>query len=172
MLMSPDAQTARNALRDMCWRYEIDLKALCEELIIDWPTLQQVAQDPLMTVGAHTIDHHNLAVVDAELLEAEVAASAKLLEAAMGARPRFFAYPYGFGQAVNQTAVSAVQRAGYDAAFTTMPDTLHAGYADQLAALPRVSVNGLYQRLKYIDVLTSGVAFKLKNRGSKIAIPA
>jgi peptidoglycan/xylan/chitin deacetylase (PgdA/CDA1 family) len=172
LLLSNEQEIARKSFRELCWRYDLDLAALCDELIMDWEDVRKLASDPLMTVGAHTIDHYNLARVSPERLEMEVRSGTKLLEAALSVRPKHFAYPYGFADAMSARAVNAVIEAGFEAGFTTMPDTLTDKYGGQMGALPRVSVNGLYQRLKYIDVLASGAGFKLKNRGRRIKVPA
>ena len=42
--------------------------------------------------------------------------------------------------------------------------------AAHLAALPRVSVNGLWQDLRHLEVLLSGAAFALWNRGRRLNV--
>jgi hypothetical protein len=39
-----------------------------------------------------------------------------------------------------------------------------------LHALPRLSVNGLYQSIRHFDVLLSGAAFALFNRGRRLNV--
>jgi hypothetical protein len=40
---------------------------------------------------------------------------------------------------------------------------LFAEHAQHLTALPRISVNGAFQRMRYLDVLLSGAATALLN---------
>ena len=34
---------------------------MCRDLVLDWDGLRQLAADPLVTIGAHTIRHYALA---------------------------------------------------------------------------------------------------------------
>jgi len=61
-------------------------------------------------------------------------------------------------------------RAGYEIAVTTRPGLLFPEHADHLLALPRVSLNGLWQDLRSLDVLLSGAPFRLWNRGRRVNV--
>ena len=54
-------------------------------------------------------------------------------------------------------------RAGYEAAVTTRKGLIFSGHRDHLTALPRLSLSGSFQKLRYVDVLLSGSAFALWN---------
>jgi len=45
----------------LCARYGVDETAICRELCMSWIELKPFADDPLITIGAHTITHCNLA---------------------------------------------------------------------------------------------------------------
>ena len=53
--------------------------------------------------------------------------------------------------------------AGYEAAVTTRKGLIFSGHRDHLTALPRLSLAGEFQKLRYVDVLLSGSAFALWN---------
>ena len=38
-------------------RYGVDMKAFCEELCMTWDEIATLARDPLVTIGAHTVNH-------------------------------------------------------------------------------------------------------------------
>jgi len=44
----------------LCARYGVDETAICRELCMSWDELKPFADDPLITIGAHTITHCNL----------------------------------------------------------------------------------------------------------------
>jgi hypothetical protein len=56
-------QALRAIVRDLCKRYEVDIAAFCDELCMSWEELSKLAADPLVTIGAHTVNHVMLAKV-------------------------------------------------------------------------------------------------------------
>ncbi|MDR0716370.1 MAG: polysaccharide deacetylase family protein, partial [Azoarcus sp.] len=73
-----------------------------------------------MQIGAHTLEHPLLAVCTDAEAEAEIAAGRERLEAVLGERVRFFAYPNGKpGADYTRRHVEMVRRMGFDAALTT-----------------------------------------------------
>jgi hypothetical protein len=51
---------------------------------------------------------------------------------------------------------------------TTRPGMLFDGHRAHKTALPRISINGLWQRPGMVDVLLSGAPFALWNGGRRI----
>ncbi|MDR2260356.1 MAG: polysaccharide deacetylase family protein [Azoarcus sp.] len=73
-----------------------------------------------MQIGAHTLEHPLLAVCTDAEAEAEIATGRERLEAVLGERVRFFAYPNGKpGADYTRRHVEMVRRMGFDAALTT-----------------------------------------------------
>jgi len=147
-------EVARNA-------HNIDPMAIVDSLVMDEEELRALAEDPLVHLGAHTVTHVNLRRVADDRLKSEIDQSTALVEAYAGRRPRSFAYPYGWTSAVGAREVKAVADAGFAAAVTTQPGVLDAACLDQPTALPRVSLNGHYQKKRYVRALMSGLPFKL-----------
>jgi peptidoglycan/xylan/chitin deacetylase (PgdA/CDA1 family) len=119
-----------------------------------------MAKDPLCTIGAHTIHHHALAELPVEEAMEEITGSIARIEAEIGQRPRFLAYPYGDSLSAGEREFGLACAAGIEAAVTTRKG-LVLDHGQKLTALPRVSINGDYQQLRYLDVLLSGTAFAL-----------
>ena len=44
-------------MRDLAARYQVDIAAFCDDLCMSWQELAQLAADPLVTIGAHTVNH-------------------------------------------------------------------------------------------------------------------
>src|SRR5262249_56734123 len=85
----------RSAVRDLAGRYQVDIAAFCEELCMDWGELSTLAEDPLVTIGAHTVNHVMLAKVTERAARAEMEMSRAVIEASLGRRPDHLSYPVG-----------------------------------------------------------------------------
>ena len=59
---------------------------------------------------------------------------------------------------------------GFETAVTTRPGVLFPEHRDHLTALPRVSLNGDYQTLRYLDLFLSGAPFLLYNRLRRVNV--
>lgn len=127
---------------------------------LNWGELRMLAADPLATVGAHGISHCNLARADAATASREIGESRHVAEAFLGRPVRHFAYPYGDAGSVGPRERADVARYGFATAVTTRPGVLSASDGEGYGplALPRISLNGLYQSERFLDVLTSGLA--------------
>ncbi|MEL7229495.1 MAG: polysaccharide deacetylase family protein [Pseudomonadota bacterium] len=165
-----DEEEQRRRVREMCWLYKIDPAAITDGLMMDWDEVRQIADDPLCTIGAHTISHPALARLKKNAARLEMEQSASILEATLGQRPVHFAYPYGMKRAAGAREFALAHRCRFETAVTTRPGHLFAGHAKHLTALPRVSANGLYQRMRYFSPLTSGLPTRLANKGRRINI--
>ena len=121
--------------------------------------LAALAADPLARLGAHTETHVNLRRVPPDRLRREITGCADAIETWVGRRPVEFCYPYGWGVAVGPREIAAAREAGYRVAVTTRPGLLGYDGPEDLFTLARVSLNGLYQRRRYVGALISGLPF-------------
>jgi peptidoglycan/xylan/chitin deacetylase (PgdA/CDA1 family) len=153
----------RKAVRDLAARYHVDVTAFCQELCMTWPEIAELAVDPLVTVGAHTVDHVILAKVAESVVRAELLNSRSVIEAALGVAPRHFAYPVGDATSAGPREFRIAAELGYKTAVTTRPGVIFPQHAGHLLALPRVSLNGEFQQPRYARVLVSGAATGLWN---------
>ncbi|MCA0023056.1 polysaccharide deacetylase family protein [Mesorhizobium sp. B263B1A] len=155
---------------------EEDLRAVLRELahangvdtLMTWSEIRAIAAHPLVTIGAHTINHSNLKRLSEADARHEIVGVKSILRAELGEEPRHFAYPYGYASAVGCREVGFVRDAGYTSAVTTRHGVLRAEHAGFLHALPRISVNGRYQNLAHIRTMLSGVTTPLANAGRMV----
>ncbi|OCO99841.1 MULTISPECIES: polysaccharide deacetylase family protein [unclassified Ensifer] len=138
----------------------IDPLAITEQLTLDEAGLRRLAGSPLASLGAHTISHRSVARLGAGEARREIEDSARRVEAITGRRPSTFAYPYGDAPAVSPRDHDIVADLGFTLAVTTRPGTLGA-QASGFHALPRISLNGHFQRARYASALASGIPFRL-----------
>jgi peptidoglycan/xylan/chitin deacetylase (PgdA/CDA1 family) len=153
----------RKWINRLCASHGIDLHAMCRAEAMTWVDLRQIAADPLCTIGAHTIHHYALGKLPQEEALAEVVQSRDRIAHELGKAPDVFAYPYGDPESAGPRDFALIAEAGFKAAVTTRKGLVYRAHGDHLTALPRVSLNGGYQKLRYVDVLLSGAAFALWN---------
>lgn len=139
-----------------------------DELALDWEELKKMAKDPLVTIGAHTEHHYNLAGLDDSQLWAEVNGSKKKLEGALGRRIDHFAYPYGGRAHAGPREFSAARDAGFRSATTTRIGNLFAEHARLMHCLPRIPASGKLNRIEYFRASHSGLVPALANRLKRV----
>lgn len=144
--------------------YGYDLHQQCRDLIMDWQELRLFADEPLCTIGAHTVHHYELAKLPLEQARDEIAKSADILQAQLGRRPQHFSYPLGGPLSAGQREYDLARELGFQSAVTTRPGGLYAHHAANPHALPRVSLNGYFQARRYVDVFASGAIFSLMGK--------
>jgi peptidoglycan/xylan/chitin deacetylase (PgdA/CDA1 family) len=159
----PGEHDIRREVSALCARHGVDEGAICRELCMSWDELKPFADDPLITIGAHTITHCNLAKQTEAVASDEMATSRARIEAALQRPALHLAYPYGDRIAAGPREFALAQSAGFKTAVTTRPGMVFPGSAAHLTALPRVSLNGNYQDQRILPVLTSGAATAMWN---------
>jgi peptidoglycan/xylan/chitin deacetylase (PgdA/CDA1 family) len=137
----------------------IDPRAIVEQDIMSEAELKKLSADPLLSLGAHSMTHRNLARLSPADLQVEIIQSCKAVSAYAGKSVTSFAYPYGWQSAAGGREFVATKAAGISVAVTTQPGVLRN--LGNLTGLSRVSLNGLYQKPKYVRALISGIAFWL-----------
>lgn len=158
-----DDTEVQRAVSDLCARHGVDDAAIARELCMSWNELKPFAGDPLVTIGAHTISHCNLARESDINAACEMRISRERIENKLQKGARHFAYPYGDRTAAAAREFSMAREFGFSTAVTTRPGMLFAENAEHPTALPRISLNGNYQSARFLTVLTSGAATAMWN---------
>lgn len=137
----------------------VNPNGFARELCMDWRELRDVAEDPLIEIGAHTVSHPMLAKHPENVVRSEMVESRAAISRELGREPRHFAYPVGDLSAAGSREYAMSREVGFASAVTTRPGHLTAAHAGALHALPRVSLNGLFQTRAAVDGLLSGAPF-------------
>ncbi|MET0968484.1 MAG: polysaccharide deacetylase family protein [Tardiphaga sp.] len=153
----------RREMSTLCAQHGVDEDAISRELCLGWDELKPFAADPLVTIGAHTVTHCNLAKQTAPAAVHELATNRADIEDALQCPAVHLAYPYGDRGAAGTREFTLAQSAGFMTAVTTRPGVISPDNSEHLLALPRVSLNGNYQDTRYLPVLTSGAATAMWN---------
>jgi peptidoglycan/xylan/chitin deacetylase (PgdA/CDA1 family) len=159
----PSEAEMRDVVRSLAAYYHVDIAAFCEELCMSWPELAELAADPLVTIGAHTVNHPMLAKLTRETARSEIDLSRSVIEAALSIKPQHLSYPFGDRSSTGAREFEIAAELGFKTAVTTRPGVLFPEHSQRLMALPRISLNGDFQRIRYVHVLLSGTATAMWN---------
>ncbi len=161
---------ARDVVNDLCRLHEIDVETLCSDLVMNWHEIRDLASDPLVTIGAHTRRHFALAKLSASEARLEIEDSVRRLEAELGRPCRHFSFPYGDAGSAGPREFEMVCELGLKTAVTTRKGLIHARHSKTLNALPRLSLNGDFQKERYIKVMLTGVPFAILNMAKRLKL--
>jgi peptidoglycan/xylan/chitin deacetylase (PgdA/CDA1 family) len=147
------------AIKDLCTRYSVDLRALSQEASLDWNDLIALAADPHVTIGSATVNYPILSRLrDAEAFR-EIAMGRAVAETALRREVRHFAYPFGDGTSWHRRHAKMTEEAGFVSAVSTIPGVVEAEGRTGLHALPRISWDGRQRSLRAMRVILSGTTF-------------
>lgn len=160
----------RAAVATLAAEAGVDGRALVDALCLDWDGIRDLAGQPQVTIGAHTLTHPMLAKHDDAVSRREIVEAKAIIEARIGRPVRHLAYPVGDPTSAGPREFAYAAEAGYLTAVTTRPGHVFAEHAEHLTALPRLSLNGKFQSAAALRGLLSGVPFLLWNRGRRVNV--
>jgi peptidoglycan/xylan/chitin deacetylase (PgdA/CDA1 family) len=160
----------RHVIKELCWMHKIDFEGHRANSIMTWKELSELAKDPLCTLGAHTIGHYAVARLSKDDAIFELEESRRLIELETGSSPKHFAYPYGYPAAAGTRDFDLARECGYISAVTTRHGVCYRQHQNHMTALPRISLNGNFQKMRYVRTLLSGATARIANRGTQLNI--
>lgn len=158
-LRAQDEHALRTAIDTLAREARIDPLGRVAALCMDWRALRELAREPLVTIGAHSVTHARLARLPVEAARDEMVQSRMRILAELGIDARHFAFPVGDLASAGPREYALASELGFETSLTTLPGVLRRGRADGLSAMPRISVNGHFQKAGYLRTLISGVPF-------------
>jgi peptidoglycan/xylan/chitin deacetylase (PgdA/CDA1 family) len=106
--------------------------------MMSWSELRQLAGSSWTSIGAHTVNHYQLASLQDEIAREEIVASRQVLQEQLNLDVESFAFPYGGATDYLERHRDMVADAGYKAAFTTDEECVTRGSSRM--SLPRLGV--------------------------------
>jgi peptidoglycan/xylan/chitin deacetylase (PgdA/CDA1 family) len=127
-------------LRELFRRYEIDPDQVLNEIALTWGEAREMAADPLVTIGAHTITHRPLSRLLPDVALREIRVGRARLEAELGVAVDHFAYPFGGPADCGEREFAMVRESGFKTATTTCRGNIYREHRPHLEALPRLGL--------------------------------
>jgi len=138
-----------------CAANGIDMEAMHWKHAISWEMLEVLAKDPLIEIGAHTINHPRISELSPDAVLAELAGSRARLSERLGINAQHFAFPYGRSGDCGPRDFALARRAGFLSAATTRKGLLRGGH-DRFS-LPRNTINGGHRSLGAMEMHLMGL---------------
>ncbi len=130
---------------------------------MSWQQVAELAADPLVTIGGHTVHHPNLKHLTSDQVRSEVQEGKTRLEEKTGYPVDHFAYPFGSRDEVGTREFSIARKCGFKTMTTVREGTIHPEHQHHLECLPRVEITGRHQDLTLVDLRRCGLISLLRN---------
>ncbi|CCE11264.1 putative Polysaccharide deacetylase [Bradyrhizobium sp. STM 3843] len=151
-----DGPDAGGLYADFCAANAIDVEAMHWKHAISWDMLQELARDPLVEIGAHTVTHARISAVTAAAALAELSRSRRRLNERLGIEVQHFAFPYGRATDCGPRDFALARQAGFASAATTRKGLLRHG--QDAFSLPRNTINGAHRHLATMEMHLTGLS--------------
>ena len=153
--LSPEE--VETASQDLCEDYGIDIRAFNGKEAMTSQMAREITEGGLGKIEAHTERHIALSLQSLEDIRSDMTRASARIAEITGRAPRHFAYPFGDDSAVSPAAIDLVADLGLTTAVTTKSGNLKPHHVKRMTALPRVTLNGLYQSQAFVDLALSGL---------------
>jgi len=150
-----DGPDAARRYAAFCAANGIDMEAMHWKHAISWEMLEVLAKDPLIEIGAHTINHPRVSELSPEAVVAELEGSRARLNERLNLNVQHFAFPYGRSGDCGPRDFALARRAGFLSAATTRKGLLRGG--QDRFMLPRNTINGGHRSLGAMEMHLMGL---------------
>ena len=138
-------------------KVELSDESLIIEHFMSWEELRQLASDPLITIGAHTLSHPPLSMLDETSAFTEMQRGRAQLEDELSGPVKHFAYPFGTRMECGHREFALATRAGFATAVTTRRGNIFQEHRTHCMALPRYFLGGLDETISDAVLKVSGI---------------
>lgn len=128
-----------------------EFEVLCSSVSLSWDEITALSKEPLISIGAHTMNHVSAKQQTAEWVDHEMRTSKKEIEDYIGKEVKHFAYPYGGTFDVSQRDLELAQKAGFQTSTLNQPGNIFKRNRKQRQALARMPLGNStdWERIAY-----------------------
>lgn len=90
-----DQHNLVNELNELFVNYQLDWLAPIQSLSMNWEQVKVLCQEPLCTIGSHTVSHVALNKLSMKDMDNEITSGINIINYHTDYKPTYFAYPYG-----------------------------------------------------------------------------
>ncbi len=165
-LAKADAVTLKSLVESLFHDRKEAIAAKARELSLSWEQIKELSKDPLVTIGAHTVNHLPLDSLSYDKSKFEILESKKIIEDHILTEVKHFCYPIG---SYGKKEVEIMRTSGYATATTTKMANLFAPNLGQPFSLPRIMINSLTTD-QILTLQVNGLLPALRNRFRRVVV--
>jgi peptidoglycan/xylan/chitin deacetylase (PgdA/CDA1 family) len=117
---------------------ESEFEKQCKSVTLSWDEVIQLAKEPLVTIGAHTMNHVSVKQQASELVKEEIQASKLEIERYIDKEVCHFAYPFGGTFDVSMRDFEIAKSCGFKTATLNQPGNIFNSSKNNTFALFRM----------------------------------
>ena len=133
-----------------------DLLALTKKLALSWDQVKELSKHPLVTIGAHTINHLALSKLDEGKVIEEITGSMRLIQEKTEKPVSYLAYPIGTSAEASAREYDLSKQCNVKMSFTAERGNIFKHHSKHLHSLPRIGINER-MHISHIDLYINGL---------------
>ena len=151
-------------IKEFFEQFEIPVYETTKAMSLSWSQIAELSNDPLVTIGAHTVNHFPLRVLSDSESRFEIIESGKRIESQIKKSVEHFCYPIG---SYGPREVSILNGSVYKTATTIQMANLMAENLRHPFTLPRIMINALTTE-KVLTLQVNGLLPAIRNKFRKV----
>jgi peptidoglycan/xylan/chitin deacetylase (PgdA/CDA1 family) len=154
----------------LCAQHNIDIKDVAAREMLTATELKALAEDPLVIIGSQGGGARPLSELGYDEAREDLVKALDGMEAALGARPRYIAFPGTQASSAGQREFGLAAGLGIDMAVTAVEGALWPEHAAEPFALPRIALDNDPATLVRALMLSAGSDYSGRERAARKAI--
>jgi len=170
LILNGPSDDLKKRIQQVFKKYDINFLKKTSELALTWEQIREMSADPLVEIGAHTINHHALSKLSDSAVQKEIEGSRDKIESEINQKVEHFSYPFGTRNEVGQREFRITKKCGFKTSTTTCMANLFEEHKDLLEQLPRIPVNQKRDngKINYLNLWLNGTLPCIINKFKKI----
>ena len=132
-----DQRNLLSSLQNLFINYQIDWLAPIQEMSMSWENIKELGQEPLCTIGCHTMSHPSFIPLTLDEIKYEINGGIEKLKSVIDYDIRHFAYPYGSMNEDGEREYKHLKSYNFKTAFISYGGIITKDNIKHLTHLPR-----------------------------------
>ncbi len=130
-----------------------EFEHLCTSESLTWEEIRTLSKEPLISIGAHTMNHISVKQQTDDLVESEMSASKKEIEKHIGQEVKHFAYPFGGDYDVSTRDLQIAKNVGFKTSTLNQPGNIFKSNRKNMLALSRMPLGNATDSERWTNYL-------------------